>query len=64
MKIQSWWRGSVVQRFSKKLLIQIEEMKAKGNSVKQIAIKLKITPTDVQNGLNKIYEEEFKEEQN
>jgi DNA-binding CsgD family transcriptional regulator len=48
----------VVQRFSKKLLFQIEDMKAKGNSVNQIAKKLKITPTDVQKGLAKIYEQE------
>lgn len=48
----------LVQRFSKKLLFQIEDLKTKGNSIKQIAKKLKITPTDVQNGLNKIYEME------
>lgn len=48
----------MVQRFSKKLLIQIEDLKMKGNSIKQIAKKLEITPTDVQNGLNKIFEME------
>ncbi|ADY55148.1 hypothetical protein Sgly_0791 [Syntrophobotulus glycolicus DSM 8271] len=51
----------MVHRFSKKILFQIEDMKIKGNSIKQIAKKLKITPTDVKNGLNKIYEQEFRE---
>ena len=51
----------MVQRFSKKLLFQIEDMKVKGHSITQIAKKLKITPTDVKNGLNKLYEQEEKE---
>lgn len=52
-----------VQRFSKKLLFEIEDMKVKGNSINQIAKKLKITPTDVQNGLNKIFKDEMKSEE-
>ena len=49
----------MVKRFSKKMLIAIEDGHAKGDSIKQIAKKLKITPTDVKNGLNKIYEDEM-----
>lgn len=52
----------MVERFSKKLLIQIEDMHMKHNSIPQIAKKLKITPSDVKRGLNKIYEDEFKSE--
>lgn len=48
----------MVRRFSKKLLFQIEDMKAKGNAINHIAKKLKITSADVQKGLNKIYEQE------
>lgn len=53
----------MVERFSKKLLIQIEDMHMKHNSISQIAKKLKITPTDVKSGLNKIYEDEMKLEE-
>lgn len=53
---------SIVKRFSKKLLIQIEDLKMKHYSISQIAKKLKITPTDVKNGLSKIYEDELKQE--
>lgn len=44
------------------MLFNIEDLKARGRSIKEIAKELKITPTDVKNGLAKIYEEEMKEE--
>lgn len=50
----------MVKRFSNKMLIAIEDGHAKGDSIKQIAKKLKITPTDVKNGLNRIFEDEIK----
>lgn len=46
--------------FSKKMLFEIEDRKMKGYSISRIAKELKITPTDVKNGLNKLYEEEMK----
>lgn len=51
-----------VDRFSSKMLFKIEDFHAKGNSIQQIARKLKITPTDVRNGLNRIFAEEMGKE--
>lgn len=51
-----------VQRFSQKMLYNIENLKTRGHSIQQIARKLDITPTDVKNGLDKIYDEEWKHE--
>jgi hypothetical protein len=42
------------------VLSEIEDRKMKGHSINKIAKDLKITPTDVKNGLNKLYEEEMK----
>lgn len=53
----------MIKRFSKKILIEIEDRKMKGHSISKIARDLKITQTDVKNGLNKIYEEEMKDEE-
>lgn len=50
---------SKVKRFSKEMLFKIEDRKAKGDSIEQIARKLKITVTDVKNGLNKIFADEM-----
>jgi DNA-binding MarR family transcriptional regulator len=50
-----------VKRFSKKILAEIEDMNCKNYSVKQISKTLGITPTDVKDGIQKIYEAECKE---
>jgi DNA-binding NarL/FixJ family response regulator len=52
----------MVDRFSKKMLFQIEDLKMKGQSINQIAKKLNISTIDVKNGLNKIFEDEMKAE--
>ncbi|ADU27975.1 hypothetical protein [Ethanoligenens harbinense] len=48
-----------VKRFSRKLLIKIEDLSAKGYWPKEISRKLKITEDDVKKGLLKIYKDEL-----
>lgn len=52
-------RMTQVKRFSRKLLIKIEDLSAKGYWPKEISRKLKITEDDVKKGLLKIYKDEL-----
>ena len=51
----------MTKMFSQKMLYEIEDRKTKGHSINKIARDLKITPTVVKNGLNKLYENEMKD---